>query len=45
VHHLQPQVPFYKYPALWLAQEAELRARGAVVVNERRALRSAPLAG
>jgi fatty acid desaturase len=35
VHHLQPQVPFYKYPDLWTTQEAELRARGAVVVNER----------
>ncbi|MCA3012789.1 MAG: fatty acid desaturase [Myxococcaceae bacterium] len=34
VHHLQPQVPFYKYPDLWKAQEGELRARGAVVVNE-----------
>ncbi|MDX2009234.1 MAG: fatty acid desaturase [Myxococcaceae bacterium] len=34
VHHLQPQVPFYKYPAVWEAQEAELRARGAIVVND-----------
>lgn len=34
VHHLQPHVPFYKYGALWRAQEHELRARGAVVVNE-----------
>jgi beta-carotene hydroxylase len=34
VHHLQPHVPFYKYGDLWRAQEVELRARGAVVVNE-----------
>lgn len=34
VHHLTPQVPFYKYPDVWVAQEAELRARGAIVVNE-----------
>jgi fatty acid desaturase len=37
VHHLKPQVPFYRYPDVWEAQEAELRACGAVVVNERTA--------
>lgn len=33
VHHLYPAVPFYRYAAVWRDREAELRARGAKVIE------------
>lgn len=33
IHHLYPAVPFYRYPAVWRAKEAELRARGAWIIE------------
>ncbi len=36
IHHLYPAVPFYRYPAVWRAREAELRAKGATVIESGR---------
>mmetsp|Transcript_72317 Transcript_72317/g.186527 ORF Transcript_72317/g.186527 Transcript_72317/m.186527 type:complete len:106 (-) Transcript_72317:246-563(-) len=32
IHHLFPQIPFYRYHVAWAAHEGELRARGTRVL-------------
>lgn len=36
IHHLYPAVPFYRYPAVWRDREAEIRARGARIIERPR---------
>lgn len=36
IHHLYPAVPFYRYPAVWRDREAEIRARGAHIIEPAR---------
>lgn len=44
IHHLYPAVPFYRYGVVWRSREADLRARGARVIEPKGRGPSAPTA-